>query len=38
MDVKRGLAFCFEEGSVNLKDKCFSYIYIMVGKETILGI
>lgn len=37
VDVKRGLAFSFEEGSVNLEDKCFLYIHIMAGKETILG-
>lgn len=38
LDVRKGLPFGFEENSVNLKDKCFSYISSVAGKETILGI
>lgn len=34
LNVKGGLAFGFEENSVNLKGKCFSYICSVAGKET----
>jgi len=32
LDIKRGLAFGFEENSVNLKDKSFSHVCSVAGK------